>query len=802
MPISETRERSRVVMPETIEPDFPPPPARSEASGALASAGAAPAGRSRPIRVLLIEDTDTEAALITDELERAGQSFECRRVDNADEFLQELASFAPDIVLTDYTLPSFSALEALDLVRRHGLDIPLLLVTGSHSEEVAVRCMRDGAEDYILKSSLKRLPAAVHNALTKRRAERERRQAEIALRQSEAQYRLITENTRDLIILVDLEFQLLYASPSLESVLGRPPAPLVGTSCLDLLHPDDHRQLRETLDEALFFHEARQAELRLRHQNRTWLTFEVAANFIFDEHHSGGHSQRALLICRDTSDRKRAEREIRKLAAFPRFNPNPVLEFAADGTLTYFNDAALNMARSLRRNHPQSILPLNVANTVKMCLATGQAKLHLETNIYGRLITWSFFPVVANQVVHCYAEDATERLNLEADLRQAQKMESVGQLAAGVAHDFNNLLTIIRGHAGLLTDAPALPNALADSARQITFAAERAANLTRQLLMFSRKQVMQPQLLNLNEVILNLTKVIRTLLGEPINLDRALMEDLPPIHADPGMMEQVLVNLSVNARDAMPRGGTLTIATSFAQIDEPYTKRHAEATPGNYVRLTVSDTGHGMDRATMNRIFEPFFTTKEIGKGTGLGLSTVYGIAKQHQGWIEVESEVGKGAQFSLFIPVATKAEPQARPTDVQSVPGGHETILVVEDEEALRELVCDILKRKGYSVLEAGTGAEALDLWQAHRSRIDLLLTDMMMPGGLGGRDVAERVLADRPELKVIYTSGYSIDTVSPEFNANSPDRLKFLQKPYDPETLARMVRDILNSSPAPVGP
>ncbi|HKX60386.1 MAG TPA: response regulator, partial [Verrucomicrobiae bacterium] len=444
----------------------------------------------------------------------------------------------------------------------------------------------------------------------------------------------------------------------------------------------------------------------------------------------------------------------------------------------------------------QSILPLNVANIVKMCLATGQAKLHMDTNICGRVISWSFFPVVANQVVHCYAEDVTDRVNLEADLRQAQKMESVGQLAAGVAHDFNNLLTIIQGHSGLLSEAPSLATDLTESVRQITFAAERAANLTRQLLMFSRKQVMQPQLLNLNEVIHNLTKVIRTLVGAQITFERSLMDELPPIHADPGMMEQILVNLSVNARDAMPRGGTLTIATRFAPVDPAYVKSHAEATPGNYVRLTVTDTGHGMDRSTISRIFEPFFTTKEIGKGTGLGLSTVYGIVKQHQGWIEVDSEVGKGASFSVYVPVATRAEPRRTTTRVDTVPGGNETILVVEDEEALRELVSDILQRKGYTVLEAQSGDQAMQVWQSEKERIDLLLTDMMMPGGLSGRDVAERLLADRPELKVIYTSGYSIDTVTPE--ALGQDAMNFLQKPYDPETLAQMVRNILNGVPA----
>ena len=745
------------------------------------------------IKVLLVEDMIHDAELITMELDRSGVGFHCRRVDNRDEFLQELAGFTPDVILADYALPSFSALDALALLREHGLDIPLILVTGSNSEEVAVRCMRAGAEDYILKSSLKRLPAAVQNTITKRLAERERKATEQALRRSEEQYRLITENTRDLVSLLDLNFAFLYASPSFQIVLGHQPSQMIGMACADWLHPGDHRLLKETLDEALFFREARHAELRFRHSNQSWLTFEVAASYIFDEQ---GRPQRALLVCRDTGDRKRAEREIRKLAAFPRFNPNPVLEFAADGSLTYFNDAALEMARSLRRNHPQSILPLNVANIVKMCLATGQAKLHMDTNICGRVISWSFFPVVANQVVHCYAEDVTDRVNLEADLRQAQKMESVGQLAAGVAHDFNNLLTIIQGHSGLLSEAPNLASDLTESVRQITFAAERAANLTRQLLMFSRKQVMQPQLLNLNEVIHNLTKVIRTLVGAQITFERSLMDELPPIHADPGMMEQILVNLSVNARDAMPRGGTLTIATRFTPVDPSYVKSHAEATPGNYVRLTVTDTGHGMDRSTISRIFEPFFTTKEIGKGTGLGLSTVYGIVKQHQGWIEVDSEVGKGASFSVYVPVATRAEPRNPTTRVDTVPGGNETILVVEDEEALRELVSDILQRKGYTVLEAQSGDQAMEVWQSEKERIDLLLTDMMMPGGLSGRDVAERLLADRPELKVIYTSGYSIDTVTPE--ALGQDAMNFLQKPYDPETLAQMVRNILNGVPA----
>jgi CheY-like chemotaxis protein len=258
-------------------------------------------------------------------------------------------------------------------------------------------------------------------------------------------------------------------------------------------------------------------------------------------------------------------------------------------------------------------------------------------------------------------------------------------------------------------------------------------------------------------------------------------------------MEQILVNLSVNARDAMPRGGTLTVMTHFVEIDQGYVHRHPEAKPGNFVCLSVSDTGHGMDAATLARVFEPFFTTKEIGKGTGLGLATVYGIVKQHQGWAEVESQVGQGTTFKVYLPVATKAAPRDAGMKPREVPGGDETILVVEDEPALRELVQEILEKKGYRVLEASTGVQALKIWEKHKDDIDLLLTDMMMPEGVSGRELAERVLEERSDLKVIYSSGYSLDVVNSDTAVK--DGMNFLQKPYDPETLARTVRDCLNN-------
>ena len=742
------------------------------------------------LNILFVEDVANDYELIARELCRAGIRHDASRIENGADFLREIRTVRPQIILADYNLPQFSALEALKLLREQNLDIPLILVTGSHSEEIAVECLQEGAEDYILKSSLRRLPQAVRKALLKKQAERERVAAASALRRSEEQYRLITENTRDLICLLDPQGELLYVSPSFQLVLGHELAQFQGTRCHEWVHPEDTKVLRETLDEALFFREGRNTELRFRHHAGHWVNFESAATYIFDEN---GRAERALLVSRDTSDRKRAEREIRKLAAFPRFNPNPVLEFAEDGSLTYFNDAALEMARSLRRQHPQSILPLNTANMVKQCLATGQNMVHLDGTCGGRSLSWSFFPVPANQVVHCYAEDVTERLNLEAQLRQAQKMESVGQLAAGVAHDFNNILTIIQGHAGLLADLPGLEKDGCESARQIALAGERAASLTRQLLMFSRKQMMQPQLLNLNEVLANVSNMLRTLCGRHVSVKRVSLDNLPPINADPGMMEQILVNLCVNARDAMPRGGALTISTNFIEIDHAYVQRHPEATVGNYVRLSVEDTGHGMEEATLARIFEPFFTTKEIGKGTGLGLATVYGIVQQHHGWIQVESQVAKGTTFKVFLPVCTAASVVGARQGTGEVPGGDETILVVEDEPALRELVQEILERKGYRVLEAATGLQALKIWDQRKDDIDLILTDMMMPEGVSGRDLAERALHDRPEMRVIYTSGYSLDVVSPDFSIK--EGTNFLQKPYDPEMLAQIVRDCLNN-------
>ena len=388
--------------------------------------------------------------------------------------------------------------------------------------------------------------------------------------------------------------------------------------------------------------------------------------------------------------------------------------------------------------------------------------------------------------------DVTTQRQLEEQLRQSQKMEAIGQLAGGVAHDFNNILTVIQGHASLLTAAN-LSESAGKSADQIVQASERAARLTRQLLTFSRRQLIQPRQLDLNKVVGNMTNMLGRLLGEDVSLQLNYCQSPPMVEADAGMMEQVLLNLAVNARDAMPKGGQLAIRIAVADVAETLGRGHSEARAGRFVCLSVTDNGMGITPENLRRIFEPFFTTKEIGKGTGLGLATAYGIVKQHQGWIEVDSQVEKGTTFRIYLPYQG-AEPGVpeKPTTQITVRGGNETILLVEDEAPVCDLVSRVLGKYGYKVLPANNAVEALEVWRDKRDEIALLLTDLVMPNHMNGRELAEKLWAEQPKLKVIFTSGYSADIVGKDFKLEP--ELNFLQKPYHPQTLATTVRRCLD--------
>jgi len=383
----------------------------------------------------------------------------------------------------------------------------------------------------------------------------------------------------------------------------------------------------------------------------------------------------------------------------------------------------------------------------------------------------------------------------EERLRQAQKMEAVGRLAGGVAHDFNNLLTVITSYSALLLEDLGSDDPKRDDVDQIRKAAEGAAALTRQLLAFSRQQVLQPKALDLKATVAGTEKLLRRLIGEDIQLATVLARDLGVVKADPGQIEQIIINLAVNARDAMPTGGRLTIEAANVDMDEAYVRGHAPASPGGYVMLALSDTGIGMDEQTKARIFEPFFTTKEPGKGTGLGLATVYGIVKQSGGFIWVYSEPGHGTSFKFYLPrVDEPAEAAAAATATAEPRGGTETVLVVEDAASVRMVTRQVLERFGYTVLEAPNGETALRLAAKHHGPIHLLLTDVVMPG-LSGRQLAGQLAELRPDMKVLYASGYADHAIVHHGILESG--IAYLQKPFTPETLGRRVRQVLDSLP-----
>lgn len=515
--------------------------------------------------IVFLEDSWSDAALVEHELRRAGIEFELHVVTSEKEFVANMESVQPDLVLSDFSLPQFSGLEALRIVRKGSHDIPFIIVTGSQSEEVAVECMREGATDYILKTNLMRLPSAVRNALKRGVSERQRIEAVKALEKSQEQ------------------------------------------------------------------------------------------------------------------------------------------------------------------------------------------------------------------------------------LLQAQKLEAVGRLAGGISHDFNNLLTAIMGYSELTLRQLPSEDPLRRNIQEIKRASDRAASLTRQLLAFSRKQVMQLRVFDLNSVVTELERMLRRMIGEDVDLRTTLQEGVENIKADPGQIEQVIMNLVVNARDAMPGGGKLTIETASVYLDETYAQNHIEPKPGNYVMLAVSDTGLGVPEDVRQHIFEPFFTTKEAGKGTGLGLSTVYGIVKQSGGHIWVYSEIGKGTTFKIYFPsVIDKADDYRSQTEPATVPTGTETVLLVEDADLVRNLARDVLKNRGYNVLEAGDGPTARFICRNYEQEIHLLLTDVVMPR-VSGTELATELLVIHPEMLVLYMSGYTEDAIVNHGVLESG--VNFIQKPFSADQLAFRVREVLDT-------
>jgi two-component system, cell cycle sensor histidine kinase and response regulator CckA len=528
---------------------------------------------------------------------------------------------------------------------------------------------------------------------------------------------------------------------------------------------------------------------------------------------SAGEVIGLLGICRDISERKLAEEVMRqsqqKLRIHFEHTPLAVVEWDLQFRVTAWNPSAERIFGYSRQEaigqHASFVVPVHFREHVEevwieLLKQKGGVRSNND-NITkdGRVISceWYNTPLVdeSGRVlgVASLAQDVTERVALEERLRQSQKMEAVGRLAGGVAHDFNNLLTVILGYSQILADGVPPGSRLAESTAQIKSAADRASGITRQLLAFSRKQVLSPRMVNLNEIVLNLDSLLRRLIGEDIEVLTVPAQDLGSVKADPGQIEQVIMNLALNARDAMPHGGKLTLETSNAQLDNSYAREHQPVEPGRYVMLAVSDTGHGMTPETQARIFEPFYTTKDVGKGTGLGLSMVYGIIKQSGGYIWVYSELNRGTTLKIYLPridqPSETSETEERP---KSVRRGTETILLVEDDSQLRQLSSSVLAHCGYKVLVASSAEEGIETFKANYRDIRLLITDVVMPR-MNGRQLAERITQISDEVRVLYISGYTNNAIVHYGVLDSG--LWFLPKPYTLSGLVAKVREVLDS-------
>lgn len=637
-----------------------------------------------------------------------------------------------------------------------------------------------------------------------------RMRAEEALREAETNYHSIFDNVVEGLARATPEGRFLTVNPALARMLGySSPAELVAsvTNLGTQLYVDPacRGKLLRILQEHGFL-QAYEAEARRKDGTRIWVS--ISSSVVRDPN---GAILYFESVIEDVTERKRAEAALR--ASEERFRrlvdqaADAIFLFDRKGRLVDVNQRACQSLGYRREellaldiSEVQSGLTREKLDELRNRLVHGPP-VTLEDHHRGR--DGALFPVEVRigliesegrGLMLALARDITDRIALETQLRHSQKLESVGKLAAGVAHDFNNILTIIQGYANVLQRRPGSEAMMGEGLVQISQAAQRAANLTRQLLAFSRKQLLQPRPLDLNEAVIGVTRILERVIGENIALEFGAAPGLPCIQADPSMIEQIIMNLVVNARDALPNGGGIFLTTELVEVTEAYRRRNPEATLGRYVCLKVRDNGLGMDAATLSRIFEPFFTTKDVGKGTGLGLATVYGVVKQHHGWIEVTSEPGRGSTFRVLLPAMADATPAPIPESAPPTASleGRETILLVEDEPMLRSLTSQVLQSYGYRVLEAGSGREALSVWRVHQAEIELLVTDVVMPEELNGCELARRLQGEKSDLKVIFTSGYSEEVMGPD--SVLVPRTNFLAKPYRPATLVKAVRDCLD--------
>ncbi len=768
---------------------------------------------SAPLHAMLIENSVADAELNIHELERAG--FQCKPqiIATREEFLEQLGRFPFDIVLADYRLPGWTGMDAFSAMRQAGRDVPFILVTGILGEEVAVECIKQGVTDYVLKENLARLPLVVARALEERALRDARNLMVQALRQSEANSLfLFAHNPLPMWVFENETLQFLHVNDAALRHYGYDRMEFLQMSASDLHPAEEVPKLLAAIQNGT--PEALHAG-QWRHRKKDGSVIDV--EMFLDRMEYSGHAA-ALVVAQDITERKRAEEEKQKFFTLVEFSRDFIAVADLLDNVQYVNPAGRAMlgiadADAVKGTHSLDYvvsddLPLVHGTILPALYSFGhwEGELRFRHRQTGKSLPMDFvgFQVKDPQTgeprfVATVSRDMSERRALEQQLQQAQKFEAFGQLAGGIAHDFNNVVGAILGWAELGEEQAASGQATLESYfKKIHLQCDRVTALIQQLLAFARRQILEPRSLSLNQTVHDVMNLLDKVIGKDIEIKTALADNLSSVRADPTQIEQVLMNLCINSRDAMPKGGRITIETHNAGFSEEDCRRTAGLQPGRFAELRVSDTGIGMDAAIRERIFEPFFTTKGTGKGTGLGLATVYGIVKQHSGSIHVESEPGQGSTFRVFLPVnETPTEGEPRPPVVDDLParGGTETILLADDHDGIREMAQSVLKAKGYHVLLAQDGEEAIEVFSANRDRISLVLLDVIMPRR-GGPEVFAAIKALNPGVSVVFATGYSNETA---VLADLVERgVAVLRKPYSPSVLCRRVREVLDAAAA----
>ncbi len=744
-----------------------------------------------PLRILFVEDVAADAELAAAELRRAGVSFEWRRVETRGQFVAALGEYRPALVLSDFTLSGFNGMEALALTLEQAPETPFILVTGSTNEETAVACIKAGAWDYILKDRLSRLPLAVRAALDRAHVRARERQAQEALRESEARFHLLAEFAPVGIFRTDEHGETTYVNRRWTQISGVSADEALGQGWLQAVHPEDRGPIVAGWDAAARAGRTSDAEYRFLRPDGTvaWVVGHAVA--LLD---AAGRVTGYVGTVSDVTERKRAEEALRASEERYRLvlanSLDAQLLTSPDGAIHSANPAACAMfgrseAEICRLGRAAVIDPADprLAAALAERLGTGRFRGELT----GLRADGTKFPIEvssslfrdASGVLHTSmaVRDLTQEAALAAQLRQAQKMEAIGSLAGGVAHDFNNVLQAMLSHVQLLRAVGSDPARVAAAAAELEQQIRRGATLTRQLLLFSRRETTKPEALDLNEIVRSSAQLLQRLVRENISFRLVLAEGALLVRADRGQLDQVLMNLVVNAADAMQDGGVLRVGTG----------RSAE---GPWV--SVSDTGCGIPEAIRDRVFEPFFTTKAPGKGTGIGLSVVRAIVEQHGGAIELKSGVGQGTTVRITLPAsdAAAAASEGPPSGDKPLPRGRgERLLIVEDEQGAREGIAEILTSLGYTVFAAPSGEDAQAL--PADPAFDLLLTDLMLPG-MAGPELAVEMVGRWPRLRVILMSGYTEDEAVKRRIA--AELVRFLQKPFDMARLAHEVRAALD--------